>query len=119
SEEAHTLLEVNASQHDKDFVAAVNWRRAEQCIAEGAAEQMPARYAMNRMDEATHTAATTWGDSVTVLEPEDCSDLVYFLPTPKSPHGVDVDPTGEFIVPGGKLSATLAVHGFRNMLSAI
>jgi nitrous-oxide reductase len=45
--------------------------------------------------------------------------MVYFLPTPKSPHGVDVDPTGEYIVPGGKLSATLAVHSFSKMLNAI
>ena len=119
SEEAHTLLEVNASQNDKDFVAAVNWRRAEQCVADGLSSQMPAEYAHNLIDERTHTANTTWGDAVTVIDPLSCTDLVYFMPTPKSPHGVDVDPTGEFIVPGGKLSATIAVHGFSNMLAAI
>ena len=28
-----------------------------------------------------------------------CPGMVYFLPTPKSPHGCDdVDPTGEYIV---------------------
>ena len=119
SEEAHTLKEVNSSQHDKDFVAAVNWRRAEQCVAEGAAQQMDARYAINRLNETTHTATTEWGESTTVLLPENCEGLVYYLPTPKSPHGVDVDPTGQYIVPGGKLSATIAVHGFDNMLTAI
>ena len=119
SEESHTLLEVNASQNDKDFVTAVNWRRAEQCVAEGLATDFPSYYARNRLNEKTHTAETTWGDSVKVLQPEDCSDLVYFLPTPKSPHGVDVDPTGRFIVPGGKLSATIAVHSFEKMLAAI
>lgn len=119
SEESHTLLEVNASQNDKDFVTAVNWRRAEQCVAEGLATDLPSTYARNRLNERTHTAETTWGESVKVLQPEDCSDLVYFLPTPKSPHGVDVDPTGQFIVPGGKLSATIAVHSFEKMLAAI
>jgi len=119
SEEAHTLLEVNASQNDKDFVTAVNWRRAEECVANGAASQMPANYAHNLKNERTGIAETTWMDSVTVLDPANCSDLVYFLPTPKSPHGVDVDPTGEFIVPGGKLSATIAVHSFSKMLAAI
>lgn len=119
SEEAHTLKEVNSSQHDKDFVAAVNWRRAEQCVAEGAAQPMEARYAINRMNETTHTATTQWGESTNVLLPENCEGLVYFMPTPKSPHGVDVDPTGQYIVPGGKLSATIAVHGFDNMLTAI
>ncbi len=119
SEQAHTLLEVNASQNDKDFVAAVNWRRAEQCVADGKSSQLPSYYAHNLLDEATHTAVTTWHDSVTVLQPEECEGLVYFLPTPKSPHGVDVDPTGRFIVTGGKLSATIAVHGFENMTKAI
>lgn len=119
SEEAHTLLEVNASQNDKDFVTAVNWRRAEQCVADGAATEMPANYAHNLKNERTGIAETTMMDSVTVLDPANCSDLVYFLPTPKSPHGVDVDPTGEFIVPGGKLSATIAVHSFSKMLAAI
>ena len=40
SEEAHTLLEINASQNDKDFIAAVNWRRAEECVAGGNARQL-------------------------------------------------------------------------------
>lgn len=119
SEEAHTLLEVNASQNDKDFVTAVNWRRAEECVANGAASEMPASYAHNLKNERTGIAETTMMDSVTVLDPANCSDLVYFLPTPKSPHGVDVDPTGEYIVPGGKLSATIAVHSFSKMLAAI
>jgi nitrous-oxide reductase len=119
TEEAHTLLEVNASQHDKDFVTAVNWRRAEECVANGASEQMPAYYAHNLVNPRTHVAETTWHESVTVIDPANCSDLVYFLPTPKSPHGVDVDPTGEYIVPGGKLSATIAVHGFSKMIAAI
>jgi nitrous-oxide reductase len=30
---AHTLLEVNASQKDKDFIMAVNWKKAEEYIA--------------------------------------------------------------------------------------
>jgi len=119
TEEANTLLERNASQNDKDFVTAVNWRRAEQCLADGKGEVMPARYAHNMVDEATGIAHTEMLDSVTTLTPEACSDMVYFLPTPKSPHGVDVDPTGEYIVPGGKLSATIAVHSFSKMLEAI
>ncbi len=47
-----------------------------------------------------------------MLEPTDCPGLVYFLPTPKSPHGVDVDPTGEYIVAGGKLATVIPVHSF-------
>ena len=118
SEEAHTLLEVNASQNDKDYIAAVNWKQAEQCVAAGKAKPEPARYAHNLMGD-DGIARTDWGSTVKVLEPKDCDGMVYFLPTPKSPHGVDVDPTGEYIVSGGKLATVIPVHSFSKMLQAI
>jgi nitrous-oxide reductase len=57
--------------------------------------------------------------TVKILIPSECPGLVYFLPTPKSPHGVDVDPTGEYIVGAGKLSADMSVHSFTKILKAI
>ncbi len=119
TEEAHTLLEVNASQFDKDYIAAVNWKRAAQCVAQGNGKQTPADYFHNYMDPNTHTAKSKELKSTTILTPQECSDMIYFLPTPKSPHGVDVDPTGEYIVAGAKLSSTLPVHSFHKMLTAI
>ncbi len=119
SEEAHTLLEVNASQNDKDFIAAINWQRAEECVAEGLALPMAARYFHNHMDRATQSAVSMEQTSVMVLEPANCDQMVYFLPTPKSPHGVDVDPTGQYIVAGGKLATVIPVHSFSKMLQAI
>ncbi|HEX6133545.1 MAG TPA: Sec-dependent nitrous-oxide reductase [Longimicrobiales bacterium] len=118
AEEAHTLLEVNASKRDKDFIAAVDWRRAEECVAQGSARSMPARYVHNYKGE-DRIARSEMRESVTVLEPATCERLVYFLPTPKSPHGVDVDPTGEFIVAGGKLATVIPVHSFSKMIAAI
>ncbi len=118
TEEASTLLEINASQHDKDFIAAVNWKRAEECVANGKAQQMPAEYVHNWMNEA-HIAQTETKSGVTVLDPADCENMIYFLPTPKSPHGVDVDPSGEYIVGGGKLATVLPVHSFSKMIKAI
>jgi nitrous-oxide reductase len=118
AEEAHTLLEVNASKRDKDFVAAVNWKRAEECVAEGAARAMPARYIHNHVGE-DRIARSEVKQSVTVLEPASCPRLVYFLPTPKSPHGVDVDPSGRYIVAGGKLATVIPVHSFEKMIAAI
>jgi nitrous-oxide reductase len=118
SEEEHTLLEINASRRDKDFIAAVNYERAEECIAAGAGEMMPANYAHNYIDDR-HIAVTEMQNSVRVIEPSDCSDLVYFLPTPKSPHGVDVDPSGEYIAAGGKLATVIPVHSFSKMIAAI
>ena len=119
SEQAHTLLERNASKNDKDFVAAVNWKRAEECVAQGKGETLPGKYNHNVLDEGSRIAKAEVLSGTTVLKPEACEGLVYFLPTPKSPHGVDVDPTGRYIVAGGKLSSTIPVHSFENMKKAI
>ncbi len=118
TEEANTLLEVNASRNDKDFVAAVNWKRAEECVAQGNAKTMPANYSHNHIDER-RIAVSENKTSVKVLYPTDCDNLIYFLPTPKSPHGVDVDPSGEYIVAGGKLATVIPVHSFTKMKAAI
>lgn len=119
TEEANTLLEVNASQNDKDFVAAVNWKLAEQAIADGKFKEMKSSYMINRMDEKSRIAHSIEKNSVKVLYPKDIPGLIYYLPTPKSPHGVDVDPSGEYIAAGGKLAALIPVHSFSKMLKAI
>ncbi len=119
TEEANTLLEVNASQNDKDFIAAVNWQLAEEYLAQGKGKEIEAEYYRNYMDHAEHRSKTEIKNSVTVLYPEDCPGLIYYMPTPKSPHGVDVDPTGEYIVGGGKLAALIPVHSFTKMKAAI
>ena len=118
TEEAKTLLERNASQKDKDFIAAVNWKRAEACVASGKAKPWPTKYAHNLRGE-DGIARTEMLASEPVLEPKDCPDMVYFLPTPKSPHGVDVDPSGEYIVGDGKLATVVSVHSFSKMQKAI
>lgn len=119
SEQSHTLKEVNASQNDKDFIAAVNWKKAQEYIAAGNFRELPANYHVNRYDESSHMATSEVRSTVRVLIPEDCPGLVYYLPTPKSPHGVDVDPSGEYIIGNGKLNADLTVHSFTKMVAAI
>ncbi len=119
SEESHTLKEVNASQNDKDYIAAINWKKAQEYLAQGKAIDMPAEYLINRYNEKKHMAETEKRTSVKVLLPQDCPGLIYYLPTPKSPHGVDVDPTGSYIVGNGKLNANLTIHSFDKMITAI
>ena len=119
TEQAYTMKEVNASQNDKDFIAAVNWKKAQEYIKAGKFREMPANYLNNEYSEETHMAVTKREKSVRVLIPEECPGLIYYLPTPKSPHGVDVDPTGEYIVGNGKLSADLTVHSYTKMMKAI
>ncbi len=119
SEKAHTLLEVNASQRDKDFIMAVNWKKAEEYLAQGKGMKWAANYAHNVMDEKTHTATSTMEKEVTVMDVKDLPGVCYFIPCPKSPHGCDVDPTGEYICASGKLAAVIPVYSFSKMLKAI
>ncbi|TAL67059.1 MAG: Sec-dependent nitrous-oxide reductase [Bacteroidetes bacterium] len=119
SEQSQTLLEVNASKNDKDFIAAVNWKKAEEAVAAGKFKTMNCNYFHNVYNDETHSATSEKLTSVKVLDPKDVPGLIYYLPTPKSPHGVDVDPTGEYIACGGKLAAMIPVHSFTKMKKAI
>jgi len=119
TEQAYQKLEENASQNDKDFIVAVNYKRAEECVAQGKAKRTPAEYYHNWVDSSTHEAKSERKTSVPVIDPKDCAGIAYYLPTPKSPHGVDIDPTGEYIVGDGKLSTVIPVHSFKKMQLAI
>ncbi|MCF6180450.1 Sec-dependent nitrous-oxide reductase [Lutibacter sp.] len=119
TEEAHSLLEVNASQNDKDFIAAVNWKKIEEYIKQGKGHKEQTRYAHNLWNDDTHTATSTMEKEIWVVNPVDVPGAIYLLPTPKSPHGCDVDPTGEYIIGNGKLAASMTVHSFTKMKKAI
>ncbi len=119
SEQAHTLLERNASRNDKDFIAAINWRKAADLVAEGAGEDIPGEHYRNYMDHDQQLAKSELIETVRVLDPSEHPGIIYYLPTPKSPHGVDVDPSGQYIVAGGKLSSVLPVHSFEKIQQAI
>lgn len=93
SEQAHSLLEVNASQKDKDLMAIINWKKAEEYLAEGKFTERETSYYHNLMDEETGIVSSKEMKKTKILNPADCPDMVYFIPVPKSPHGCDVDPT--------------------------
>ncbi len=119
TEEANSLMEVNSSQNDKDFIAAVNWKKIEAYVNNGGGTMVSANYAHNIYDESSHTATSSLKKEVLTVDPLDVPGAVYFLPTPKSPHGCDVDPSGQYIIGNGKLSADLTVHSFDKMIAAI
>ncbi|MCZ2395609.1 MAG: Sec-dependent nitrous-oxide reductase [Chitinophagales bacterium] len=119
SEQAHTLLEVNASKRDKDFIMAVNWKKAEEYLKQGRGQKQKVKYAHNVYSDDTHQATSTIKDEVIMLDATQFPDLVYAMPCPKSPHGCDVDPTGEYIVGSGKLAALIPVFSFAKMTKAI
>ncbi len=119
SEQAYTLLEKNASQKDKDFIMAVNWKKAEEYVAQGKAKDMNTEYYHNSYDESSHTASSEVLKTEKILDPKDCPGMIYYIPCPKSPHGCDVDPSGEYIVGGGKLATVIPVFSFSKMIKAI
>lgn len=119
SEEANTLLEVNASQKDKDYIMAVNWKKIEEYVAQNKGTMMPSRYVHNVFDESTQTAKSELLTSTRTFKPEDIPGAIYYIPCPKSPHGADVDPTGKYIVGGGKLATVIPVFSFEKIKSAI
>ena len=119
TEQANTLLEVNASQKDKDFIMAVNWKKAEEYLKAGKGRKQSVKYAHNKYDEKTHTATSEIKTEVIVLDAKELKDICYMIPCPKSPHGCDVDPTGEYIVGSGKLAALIPVFSFDKLQKAI
>lgn len=119
SEQAHTLLEVNASQNDKDLLAVVNWKKAEEYLKAGKAKERKTEYYHNVMDESTGIAESNIKTTTRILDPKECPGMVYFIPVPKSPHGCDVDPTGEYMITNGKLATDLTVYSFDKVMKAI
>ncbi len=119
TEQANTLMEVNSSQKDKDFIMAVNWKKAAEYIKAGKGRKQSVKYAHNKYSDVTHSATSTIKTEVIVLDAKDFKDLCYFIPCPKSPHGCDVDPTGQYIVGSGKLAALIPVFSFDKLQKAI
>ncbi len=98
SEMAGTGLEANATRLDRDYAAIVNWRAAEQAIKDG---------------KGTLTGG------VPMIDPAKVPGVMYFLPVPKSPHGIDTDPSGRWIVASGKLQPVASVFDFEKIRQAI
>ena len=119
TEQANTLLEVNASQKDKDFIMAVNWKKAEEYLKAGKGRKQAVKYAHNVYSDKTHSATSEIKTEVTILDSKELKDICYMIPCPKSPHGCDVDPTGEYIVGSGKLAALIPVFSFDKIQKAI
>lgn len=98
SEMAHETLEATSTQGERDYAAIVNWRAAEAAVKAGKAGEL---------------------DGVPVLDPAKVPGVLYFLPVPKSPHGIDTDPSGRWIAAGGKLQPVASVFDFEKIRAAI
>jgi nitrous-oxide reductase len=98
TERAIGKLEVTASQRDRDYIAALDWRAAEKAAVEGKGDMI---------------------GGIKVIDPKKVPGLLYFMPCGKSPHGVDVSPDGKWIVGSGKLQGVTTAFNFEKVLTAI
>lgn len=97
SEEGVTLAEMMSA--DMDHLAVFNLERIEAAIKEGKGKKYP-------------------GSDAPILDGRKKNPYVLYIPIPKNPHGVNVDPTGKYAICSGKLSPTVSVIPFEKIDAA-
>ncbi|MBZ5700633.1 MAG: Sec-dependent nitrous-oxide reductase [Acidobacteriia bacterium] len=98
TERAIGKLEVTSTQKDRDYIAAVNLKTAEQAIQQGKFKML---------------------GGAKVIDPKEVPGVVYLIPCSKSPHGVDVSPDGKYIIGSGKLQSITTAFNMEKILTAI
>lgn len=93
-------IETGAIANDYDFLHIINWKKAEEVVAEGGYVERN-------------------GMRVIPLDTAIDEGILYFAPEPRNPHGVDVSPTGDYIVVAGKLDPGATVYDFELIQRAI
>ncbi|MGD2119775.1 MAG: Sec-dependent nitrous-oxide reductase [Chromatiales bacterium] len=93
-------FEAGCSQKDTDFLHVTNWKKAAELVAAGKVKKVNGAYLIT-MDQAVKEG------------------LMYLIPEPKSPHGVDVNPAGTHIIVSGKLDSHAWVYSWEKIQNAI
>ncbi|MBA4180208.1 MAG: cytochrome C [Anaerolinea sp.] len=93
-------IEVGASKNDFDMMHVINWKKAEEVIKAG-------------------KSRTINGIKVIPLDVAAAEGVLHLIPEPKSPHGVDVAPNGNYLCVGGKLDPHVTIYGFDKIKAAI
>ncbi|OQY84612.1 MAG: cytochrome C [Chloroflexi bacterium UTCFX4] len=99
-ENGNPPFEAGTSKNDTDYLHIINWKKAEELFKAGKTEKVK-DMALIRLDTAIKEG------------------VVFFTPEPKSPHGADVTPGGEYVVVGGKLDPHVTIYSFDKIQKAI
>ena len=99
-EDGNPPFEAGASQNDMDYMHVFNLDKAVEVAAAG-----------KTMDIK--------GFPVISLDTAIEEELLYFIPEPKSPHGVDVTPDGKYMVVSGKLDPHVTIYSFAKIQETI
>ena len=93
-------LEAGASEKDFDFLHMIHWQKAEEVVAAGKAEMVN-------------------GIRVIPLETAVAEGILFLAPEPRSPHGADVAPNGNYITVAGKLDPHVTIYSMEKINEAI
>lgn len=99
-EKGRPPYEAGCSAKDTDYLHVINWRKAAELVAQGKATKI------NNHNVIPIDVAVKEG-------------ILFLIPEPKSPHGVDVTPDGRYIVVAGKLDTHVSVYNFEKIMAAI
>ncbi len=93
-------FEAGCSAKDTDFLQMIHWKKAAELVAAGKAKNIN-------------------GMNVILMETAVAEGILFLVPEPKSPHGVDVTPDGSKIVINGKLDTHVSVYSFEKLMAAV
>ena len=93
-------FEAGCSAKDTDFMHVVNWKKAAELFKAGKTKMVN-------------------GMAVIPLDVAAREGVLFLIPEPKSPHGVDVTPDGKFITVAGKLDTHASVYDFSKIKALI
>lgn len=93
-------FEAGVSRNATDFLHIIDWRKAEAVFKAGKAQMIN-------------------GFPVISIDTAVAEGLLHLTPEPRSPHGVDITPKGDFVVVAGKLDPHVTVYAFEKIKKAI
>jgi len=93
-------LEATSTKNDYDFLHIIDWQKAEATFKAGKTKDLR-------------------GMQVIPLDVAISEGILHFAPEPRNPHGVDVNPTGDYICVSGKLDPNASVYSIDKIKAAI
>ncbi len=100
-EKGRPPFEAGCSQKDTDFLHMINWKRAVEIAEDPSKVKIINGHRVIMMDTAVKEG------------------ILFLIPEPKSPHGVDVSPDGKFFIVSGKLDTHASVYSFEKIFKLI
>ena len=93
--------EAGMSRNDTDFLHVYNWKK------------------LYELSKDPKNVKIVNDHKIIPIEIAVKNDALFLIPEPKSPHGVDVDPTGQYLVVCGKLDTHASVYDFKKIQKLI